>query len=146
MTWVHSLCGISSLSLSLSLSRESTCVPFHLTGCSAVNTCMSSFLHPLSHIIINATNSMEMRPSWESINPSVIQEFLNISYNPTVHYRVHKGPPMVPILSQINPVHTTPSYLSKINALLARFYFSSSIKQAYEITKLCLWVRVSLLF
>jgi hypothetical protein len=61
------------------------------------------------------TYCMEQSPSWEANRFSASQEIPSISWNPKVHYRVHKCPPPVPILSQLDPVHTTTSYFLKIH-------------------------------
>ena len=57
---------------------------------------------------------MEHSPSWEANRFSASQEIpLNLR-NPKVHYRLHKYPPPVPILSQLDPFHT-PSLFLKIH-------------------------------
>jgi hypothetical protein len=58
---------------------------------------------------------MDLIPSSEAANCAATQELPSILRNLRVHYHVHKSPPLVPTLSQIDPVHTTPSYLSKIH-------------------------------
>jgi hypothetical protein len=61
--------------------------------------------HSLAHSL---THSLEQTPSWEANHFSASQEIPRILCNPKVHYRIHKCPPPVPILSQINPVHAPP--------------------------------------
>ena len=80
------------------------------------------------------TYSTEQSPSWEANWFAANQEIPRILWNPKVHYRTHKRPPPVPLLSQLHPVPTTPSHFLKIHlniiipSSLWKYTFFNSLK------------------
>ena len=57
---------------------------------------------------------MVQSPSWEANRFTASQEIPRILWNPKVHYRIHKYPPPIPILSQLDPVYTLTFHIPNI--------------------------------
>jgi hypothetical protein len=58
---------------------------------------------------------MEQSPFWEANRFAASQEIPRILWNPKVHYRFNEGLPPIPILSQLNPIHTPTFHFLKIH-------------------------------
>jgi len=56
---------------------------------------------------------MQLGPPREGNKSTDRQEFPRIVWNMQRYYRVHRYPPVLPILSQTNPVHVLTSYFLK---------------------------------
>jgi hypothetical protein len=60
---------------------------------------------------------------WEVTSHSATWELPNILWNPKVYYDVQWSLPLVPIISQMDPIHNTPYYSSKICLNITSLYF-----------------------
>jgi len=70
-------------------------------------------------------NSMEYSPALE-VNGHLVKKFPPLLWNAEIHYFIHMGPPLANILSQMNPIHTYPSYFLKICSNIVPFKSMSS--------------------
>jgi hypothetical protein len=61
-------------------------------------------------------NSIEQSSSWEANSHwATSQDISHLLQKSKVNYRAHKNPPLVPILSQMHPVHNFLHYFPKIH-------------------------------
>ena len=93
-----------------------------LTTCTEQVVHWYSELHKLLYLLTYLLTPWSRVLLEKSTGFAANQEIPRILWNPTVHYRTHKRPPTVPILSQLHPVPTTPSHFLKIHLVALYIY------------------------
>jgi hypothetical protein len=76
-------------------------------------------VHRTARWMSTSLNYTDLSLSRDTASCATTWEIPSILRKPKVHYHIHNSPPLVPIVSLTNPVHTTPSYISKILLLSA---------------------------
>jgi hypothetical protein len=82
-------------------------------------------------LILNVHSLTELSPSRKSVNFAATQELPSILRNPKIHYHVHKSPPLVSILSQVNPINASPYCLSNVYIIFERLIVNRKTRKAY---------------
>jgi len=94
-----------------------------------MSTCLLITRRRKPHISNNyPTNSMEQNLEKLTVTQPV-KKFPTLMGS-EVHYRAHNSPPLVPILSQVYPVHNFPPYFAKIQSNVIRPSIPRSSKRS----------------
>jgi len=88
----------------------------------------------ITHYLLTACS-----PFWEANRFSANQEIPRILWNPKVYYHIHKCPPPVPVLSQLDPVYT-PTFWRSILILFS--HLRLGIPNDYIAIKFNKWIMI----
>ena len=101
---------------------------YKIMGSFAMFIC-SQLTYSINYLVTSLlTYSRDQSPSWEVNWFPASQETPHIVWNPKVYYPIYKWPPLVPVLSEINPVDAPQFFFQKIHLNISIKLTSGSSK------------------